>query len=197
MKIELKDGTIIEITNKNIAKVSEEKEGFKPSKFTFYTPDKRKFSITEGNVTEYVNEYLFPLQTHKEPSDLTELLEGHEGETFWSPCWGECEFLEIHSRDGGRPSLKFKTKSGECRNVTPRGCLGYNYEGCGGECIIWPSKNHRTWADFGKDIWAVKKESGELDLYLSHPKYGKHFLTTVGYYYLLYGKKVGVPYRIA
>lgn len=194
MKIELTDGTTIEIADKNIIKINNKVNNIAVEEYHGLAPDGRRFTITDRECIvheTWKNSMIFP-----GPLDLTELLKGHEGETFWSPCWGECELLEIHTRDGGRPSLKFRVRNGECRNVTPSGCLGYNYEGCGGECIIWPSKNHRTWEDFGKDIWAVKKESGELDLYLGHPKYGKLYTTTVGYYYLLYGKKVGVPHRI-
>lgn len=80
--------------------------------------------------------------------NLTEILKGY-GEKdhlkFWSPIWGECEYLETHNRSGGRPMLKFRTASGECRNVTPQGCLGYK---SGGECIIFPSKEDRDWENY-------------------------------------------------
>lgn len=158
------------------------------------TPDGKKFTINDRECIVYETDQIQILSPG--PLDLTKLLKGHEGEMFWSPCWGECEFLEIHTRDGGRPSLKFRVKNGECRNVTPSGCLGYGYEGCGGECIIWPSKNHRTWEDFGKDLWAVKRSDENIDLYLGHPKYGKLYTLVIGYPGLLRGYDIGVPHRI-
>ena len=152
MKIEILEGTVLVIIGKE-------------TEIKSITPDGRLLTLTKNNVIHHNN-----LTSHQ-PLDLTKLLKGHEGETFWSPCWGECEFLEIHSRDGGRPSLKFKTKNGECRNVTPHGCLGYNYEGSGGECIIWPSKENQSWENFGKDIWVGRNMNGEIELFLgNYPK---------------------------
>ena len=201
MKIELTDGTIIEITDKNIAKVDGKKKEenllSNPPKFTFYTPDRRKFDITIDGVIEHVDEDRFPIWTPKEPSDLTELLKGYEGGEFWSPIWGRCIFQEIHYRNGGRPMLLFKTGSGGPRNVTPSGRLNYEYEGCGGECIIWPSKEHQTWDKFGEDVWVMKREdTRELDLYIGHPKYGNLYTTTVGKTNLLRFLSPGKPLLI-
>lgn len=113
--------------------------------------------LTNGVIIEVIDESKVILNINKspeqpEPIDLTKLLAGYEGAWFWSPCWGDCEFIEIHNRNGGRPMVKFRPKvGGGCRNVTPSGRLGYAYEGHG-DCIIWPSKEHQTWNDWARKI---------------------------------------------
>ena len=79
--------------------------------------------------------------------NILEIIRGHEGEIFYSPVFGPCEFVEIHDRDGGRPSIKVRLKTGNCRNLTPTGRLGYELEGLG-ECILWPSKECRDWSEY-------------------------------------------------
>lgn len=118
----------------------------------------------------------------KKPLDLTKLLQGYEGQEFWSPVWGKCVFLEIHSRDGGRPSLKFKTRSGNCRNVTPRGILGYENEGCGGRCIIWPSEENQSWDNWkikDTELWMSRGEDGKIRLYSGDPKNSGRLLVSL------------------
>lgn len=88
-----------------------------------------------------------------------------EGIKLWSPIWGDCEFVEIHDRAGGRPMIKVRTGNGNCRNVTPTGRLEYSLEDLG-ECILWPSKEKQSW--IGVDYlryWRPK--NGEAYYYIS------------------------------
>lgn len=79
------------------------------------------------------------------PLDLSILLKGHEGEKLWSPVFGECEFLEIHTRNGGgRTMIKVRLQNGNCRNLTPTGRLDYDLENLG-DCILFPSQESQDW----------------------------------------------------
>ncbi len=71
--------------------------------------------------------------------NLCELLEGHEGETFYSPICGEVKFIEIN-----------------LTNIHPivTNCFNLNSNGKwdnGGEVIIFPSKDQRDWNKWAEE----------------------------------------------
>ena len=113
--------------------------------------------------------------------DLINILSGHEGEFFYSPVFGYCEFIEIHFRSGGRPMIKIRVKDGNCRNLTPTGRLDYSLENIG-ECILWPSKEDRDWISWNRinnkkkpiRIWSelFLNSSKPLDIKILISRYG-------------------------
>lgn len=71
--------------------------------------------------------------------DLSKLLAGHEGESFYSPICGDCKFYRINETATGTLFEFYKgafscsfDKSGQYIN--------------GGECMLFPSKDQRDWS---------------------------------------------------
>lgn len=69
--------------------------------------------------------------------NLCDILKGHEGETFYSPCWGHLELTKI-----GSYILYFDDtfKTDSQGRINDRG-----------ECIIFPSKDQRDWSKWDKE----------------------------------------------
>lgn len=69
--------------------------------------------------------------------NLCEILKGHEGETFYSPAFGEVKIFEIKELFNKRYIV---LSCGQF--LDPSGCLS-RYGG--GECMLFPSKDQRDW----------------------------------------------------
>lgn len=73
--------------------------------------------------------------------DLCELLRGHEGETFYSPIWGECDLrqLNIENNNSSQMLINLRLRNNGTRNITASGHLDYGTKPLGSP-ILWPSK---------------------------------------------------------
>lgn len=71
--------------------------------------------------------------------DLSKLLKGHEGETFYTPLYGNVTFVKI-IKDPDY-SLQFSVNDRISINFT----LDGKYCEIGSECLIFPSKDQRDW----------------------------------------------------
>lgn len=68
--------------------------------------------------------------------NLCEILKGHEGETFYSPIFGDLTFVcTIY------PDVRFKTSAGDIWDINPNGKLYNNSD----ELCVFPSKDQRDW----------------------------------------------------
>lgn len=79
--------------------------------------------------------------------DLSKLLKNHEGETFYTPLYGDITFIEI-IKDYQDFPLLFSSEKGLLLHFTPYGkyCKGDN-----AECLIFPSKDQRDWNKWIKE----------------------------------------------
>lgn len=73
--------------------------------------------------------------------DLSELLKGHEGDTLYSPIWGECDLQEINAdnNNGSQPLINLRLRNGCTRNISASGHIDYGSKRIGIP-ILWPSK---------------------------------------------------------
>lgn len=68
--------------------------------------------------------------------NLCEILKGYEGETFYSPIFGNLTFVcTIY------PDVRFKTSTGDIWDINPNGKLYNNSD----ELCVFPSKDQRDW----------------------------------------------------
>ena len=90
-------------------------------------------------------------ETSKEPLDLTKILKGCEGQTFYSTCYGEITLLNINlEEDIDYPITAYVGEDREeCVSFTKE---GKEYEIFPGECILFPSKENRDWSTFKPKI---------------------------------------------
>lgn len=79
--------------------------------------------------------------SRKTDLDLSKLLKGHEGETFYTPLYGNITFTEI-IKDYQDFPLLFSSEKGLLLHLTPYGkyCKSDN-----AECLVFPSKDQRDW----------------------------------------------------
>ena len=111
-------------------------------------------------------------ETPKEPLDLTKILKGCEGQTFYSVISGEVTLDQICS--SSEYPIKVVTVSSKTTNsVTAQ---GLHFSFTPGECILFPSKENRDWSTFKPKIpfgtpvmisnngthWKLKKFNGIL-----------------------------------
>lgn len=79
--------------------------------------------------------------------NIAELLEdAPEGTILYSPICGEC--ILVHVEDGREIVVKMVHQLGLIHFNIVGHLMGYN----GGECLLFPSKDHHTWEDF-KPSW--------------------------------------------
>jgi hypothetical protein len=87
--------------------------------------------------------------------DLTQLLAGHEGETFWSPIVGECVLDLITHQNCDYPiQLNYKKN-----NETYKYNICFTKQGkylieTNGECLLFPSKEQRNWR-----VWEMEQNN--------------------------------------
>lgn len=74
--------------------------------------------------------------------NLREILKGHEGESFYSPIFGNLIFMRVIY-----PHVRFKTTSGDIWDINPNGKIYNNSD----EICVFPSKDHHDW-----DKWVQK-----------------------------------------
>lgn len=80
--------------------------------------------------------------------NLCEILKGHEGETFYSPAYGNLVFKHIQDISTGNNKIihlifTYDSNINKCTYSVlflPNGTLNY-----GGECMLFPSKDQRDW----------------------------------------------------
>ena len=92
---------------------------------------------------EEVNE-----QTTKEPLDLTKILKGCEGQTFYCTILGEVTLTTTTERDVNYP---IRVTSNKTSTLLSKEGL-YLLEECTSECILFPSKENRDWSTFKPKI---------------------------------------------
>lgn len=84
--------------------------------------------------------------------DLTKILEGcPEGTKFYSPIFGEVEFIRIDKRYANPIVTKVQTRA---RNFFSK--EGYYYDFTDAECLLFPSKDQRDWSKFER-FWDKPK----------------------------------------
>lgn len=109
--------------------------------------------------------------------NLCEILKGHEGETFYSPCYGFVYFKEIRSEYPFPICCINKYDSNI--NFTKYGKISVNENT---ECVIFPSKDQRDWNKWTEEqkpkvpkIWnemTSKYCNVEVWQHISHIDYG-------------------------
>lgn len=75
--------------------------------------------------------------------DLCVILKGHEGETFYSPIFGNIKLQSIHE------AVYFITDSGIIISFVKDGKYIPGYKNA--ECLIFPSKNKQNWNKWNKE----------------------------------------------
>lgn len=85
--------------------------------------------------------------------NLCKILKGHEGETFYSPIFGDLTFVcTIY------PDVRFKTSSGDIWDINPNGKLYNNSD----ELCVFPSKDQRDWNKWLKTQNSIIKTFNDL-----------------------------------
>lgn len=85
--------------------------------------------------------------------NLCKILKGHEGETFYSPIFGDLTFVcAIY------PNVRFKTSSGDIWDINPNGKLYNNSD----ELCVFPSKDQRDWNKWLKTQNSIIKTFNDL-----------------------------------
>ena len=84
----------------------------------------------------------------KEPLDLTKILKGCEGQTFYCTVLGEVTFHEAENNLDYPIQVNY-VKSPEIVHLTKEGLF---FRGVSGECILFPSKENRDWSTFKPKI---------------------------------------------
>lgn len=74
--------------------------------------------------------------------NLVEILKGHEGETFYSPLFGEVILISA-SETGSDYPIIVRTCTGSREKFTSRGVFYISFED--GECLLFPDKDQRDW----------------------------------------------------
>ena len=68
--------------------------------------------------------------------NLCEILKRHEGESFYSPIFGNLTFVRVIY-----PHVRFKTASGDIWDINPNGKIYNNSD----EICVFPSKTQHDW----------------------------------------------------
>lgn len=76
--------------------------------------------------------------------DLSVILQGHEGETFYCPIYGEVRLRAI--RKGDDYPLSMSSEDGTKFGLTAFG--EYIASQKGGECVLFPSRGQRDWGEW-------------------------------------------------
>lgn len=87
-------------------------------------------------------------ETSKEPLDLTKILKGCEGQTFYCTILGEVTLDRIMEKLKCPIEIS-PTNKQYYTYVTKE---GFFYNDCSGECILFPSKENRDWSTFKTKI---------------------------------------------
>lgn len=97
--------------------------------------------------------------------DLREILKGHEGETFYSPIYGNLTYHPTLY-----PLVRFKTVTGVIFDINANGKVYENSD----ELFVFPSKDQRDW-----NIWLEEQKSKAPKTWNSLVESGKYHCTTV------------------
>ena len=89
-------------------------------------------------------------ETPKEPLDLTKILKGCEGQTFYCTILGEVTLITTTERDVKYPIRVTSNKTSTDALLSKEGL--YLLEECTSECILFPSKENRDWRTFKPKI---------------------------------------------
>ena len=87
-------------------------------------------------------------ETSKEPLDLTKILKGCEGQTFYCTILGEVT-LDIILDNRKCPIEVSSVNTGSFTSITKE---GFYFNSEFGECILFPSKENRDWSTFKPKI---------------------------------------------
>ena len=85
-------------------------------------------------------------ETPKEPLDLTKILKGCEGQTFYCTILGEVTLITTNKRSGKYPILVTSDKTSTDALLSKEGL--YLIDEDTSECILFPSKENRDWSTF-------------------------------------------------
>ena len=89
-------------------------------------------------------------ETLKEPLDLTKILKGCEGQTFYCTILGEVTLITTTERDVKYPIRVTSNKTSTDALLSKEGL--YLLDECTSECILFPSKENRDWSTFKPKI---------------------------------------------
>ena len=89
-------------------------------------------------------------ETHKEPLDLTKILKGCEGQTFYCTILGEVTLITTTEKEGNYPIRITSDKTSTDAILSKEGL--YLLDECTSECILFPSKENRDWSTFKPKI---------------------------------------------
>lgn len=73
--------------------------------------------------------------------NLCEILKGHEGESFYSPIFGNLTFVRVIY-----PHVRFKTTAGAIWDINSTGKIYNNAD----ELCVFPSKDQRDWSKWSQ-----------------------------------------------
>ena len=82
----------------------------------------------------------------KNPLDLTKILKGCEGQTFYCTILGEVTLITTNKRSGKYPILVTSDKTSTDALLSKEGL--YLLDEDTSECILFPSKENRDWSTF-------------------------------------------------
>lgn len=113
-------------------------------------------------------------ETPKGPLDLTKILKGCEGQTFYCTILGEVTLITTTEKEGKYPIRITSDKTSTDALLSKEGL--YLLDECTSECILFPSKENRDWSTFKPKIpfgtpvmvsnngtyWKLKKYNGFL-----------------------------------
>ena len=85
-------------------------------------------------------------ETPKEPLDLTKILKGCEGQTFYCTILGEVTLITTNKKSGKYPILVTSDKTSTDALLSKEGL--YLLDEDTSECILFPSKENRDWSTF-------------------------------------------------
>ena len=85
-------------------------------------------------------------ETPKESLDLTKILKGCEGQTFYCTILGEVTLITTNKRSGKYPIIVTSDKTSTDALLSKEGL--YLLDEDTSECILFPSKENRDWSTF-------------------------------------------------
>lgn len=104
--------------------------------------------------------------------NLSEILKGHEGETFYSPLCGKIVLNEIADSKFQYP-ICFTVKSG-CTSMMQTFSSDGRSNKSNTECLVFPSKNQRDW-----NIWLEEQNSKDPKTWNDLVKSEKYHCNTI------------------
>ena len=106
--------------------------------------------LNHHSIKDYVKLYPNEWEEIPESLDLTKILKGCEGQTFYCTILGEVTLITTNKRSGRYPIIVTSDKTSTEVLLTKEGL--YLVDEDTSECILFPSKENRDWSTFKPKI---------------------------------------------